>query len=214
MKVIHSEEGNISLVVIASMGAMIVMFLIIFSMANAFLVKGKATNSAEQASITATAEMYRAIKEAIAEYDAQLTLDDVLAETLQEKIDRHKQSIVRPISDSEKERIAMNEVLSSELRVYNIQLQMILRNKMSSAVQNATDAAKRVILANGGETNGGKLIFFNSDYRIEVHASARFESFIFDSLLEESQRNMMDEGFGPALSFVEYLTWLEQERYF
>ncbi|WP_100406440.1 pilus assembly protein TadG-related protein [Bacillus solitudinis] len=214
MKSIHSEKGNITIVTLASMGGMIVMFLIIFSMANAFLVKGKATNSAEQASIAASAEMYKAINEAIDEYDAQLTLDDLLAETLRDKIQDRKQSIMRPISDSEKERIAINDVLSSELSVLNLQLSPILRNKMTGALTNAQQAARDVILANGGETLNGKIIFFNSNHQIEVHASARYEAFFMDSLIDESSRNISDEGYGPKLSFLEKLSWSVQERNF
>lgn len=227
MRWIKCQKGNITLLSIASVSAMIGMFLIVFSLVNGMLVKGNATSSAEQASIAATSVLYEAINDAIDEYDEELEeelleaeeeeeseseSEEIEEELLRERIDEHIMNNHESISSSQKMRTAINDVLIEELELSNEDLENYLSDHMNTSINEATQAAISLINDNNGSTNDGEIIFFNDYHRIEVYASSRYESLIFDSLIQENDRFILDVGYGPEMRFLEYLPWFKQEN--
>ncbi|QKS72476.1 flp pilus-assembly TadE/G-like family protein [Paenalkalicoccus suaedae] len=225
---IRNERGNMTLLTVAATGAMITLFLIVFSFANALLVKGNASSSAEQAGIAATAVIYEAVNDAIDEYDEQalmeleleidvdptLTIDLGETKSLRERITDRAEEDSRDRSPAEKSRAALNEVISNELRGGNDELEEIISEYVLAAIPESVQAARALIEANNGSTRDGSITFFRERQQIEVVASSRMESLIFDELIGEEERFVTDEGYGPVVPFIDYINWSPIEQQF
>lgn len=205
-KWIHNEEGNITLLTLGLLGVMALMFAVLLNLVKVFAVKQQAANAAEQASLAATAEIYRVVEEAIDD------IPEPFQTTLEEQIEMKKIQLESHYAWSDREFYleAVDQVLAEKLANPLDPAYLLLKTGIESGLYNdkdeILDAAAVAITSDGGALTGTQ-IKIDSQYRVEVRTSSIYRAYKYDDLIPEDKRQIYQVGKGPELAFLRYVQW-------
>lgn len=205
MKLLN-DKGNTTIFIIGSFSMLLLFLLIVGSLAEVFILKEKASNNAEQASIVATGIVIDHLFDAVSEYDATLIDgENPLGPIVSDAIVNLKASSPH-LSNLEARNMAINQVLKGQLPS-NVRLPGIVTTHLSSANSKIPEQVRANIESNNGVVKG-TIITFDGE-RIQVETSTRYKAFKYDDLLPEEKRYVKQKGKGPKLEFVQGLGgWL------
>ncbi len=175
---LRNERGNMTIFTLTIYWFMFMLvFVALFNFSTIFVDKEQASNSAQQASIAAVKDIYDEMKKAILLYDvsikAQLNPDYVWPRV---EIAMTELAAAHPDwSESEIKYGAIDRVLSSALPG-NFQLQGYVYFGLKSATAQIPGVVRKVLIDNNATLSGSSVKLFNSDNRIEVTTSVKYES--------------------------------------
>ncbi|MBS4175855.1 pilus assembly protein TadG-related protein [Bacillus sp. FJAT-49736] len=208
-KMVNNEKGNISLLMIAIMGGMLVLFVFILNLSKALAVKEQANTTAQQASLAATSVIYDHINTAIDLYDLHLLSLPLEPPPilLSMKVSEYKSSLAhnfkyRDYSANEINMEAIDLAIKSELSEgYDpLFLKGILESNLTGLVPSMISVAREVIKENHGNLEDAEMRF--KDNRIYIKASNEYKATNYDKLLEGMHRKLFQESSGPEIDFL------------
>lgn len=212
MRQVKNEDGN-SLVYIMWLLSMCgVIILIVLNITGVYMTKQNASTATEQAALAGTAVMMKATDDAIKDFDKDLIrsldqkLDDTLksVETLvQEKKEEYKNA---GKNDQTARILAYNAIIPERLIKYPEMLE-VFKDKFGSQ-QLANDLNREInyiLNENGTMVDTAELVLSNTDWRIEVKASASFSTITDGKYLNEFAKDIPQKGVGPKLAYLEYI---------
>ena len=181
---------------LGSLSMLVLMFIIIGSFANVFLIKEKASNNAEQASLAASGEVLNALKNAIELYDAEqlefYTAMDSYDSYLKDSIKIQLSEDIGEISSSHPElsqmeinHKAINKVIESKLPGINGALEAFVNSELASATGRVRQVVRDNIEVNKGELSETKIKLFNQNNRVEVMTATKYKDVKYDELFPD-----------------------------
>jgi len=215
MKRLREEKGSITLLTLGLLGVMALLFAVMLNLVKVYAVKQEASNAAQQASLAATSEIYRAVEKAIQDTDNAGLICvgseglglNLWPKTIAEQIQDKKNQLSGQYTGREVELKAIDLVLTETLhdpRYFCLKDQIELElNLSTSAIQ---QAILDTIHANGGE-QVGTVIDINHRYQVEVKTSSVYRAYKYDDWIPDNRRNIQQEGLGPELKFLEHVNW-------
>ncbi|MFG0213512.1 Tad domain-containing protein [Brevibacillus porteri] len=175
---LQNERGNMTIFTLTIYWFMFMLvFVALFNFSTIFVDKEQASNSAQQASIAGVKDIYDEMKWAIRIYDLSparyydqdyLTPRKIAAES-------SLRASHPDWSHSEIEYGAIDSVLSSALPG-NAELQRYVSLGLSNAASQIPGVVAKVLSDNHATLSGSSVKLFNSDNRIEVTTSVKYES--------------------------------------
>ncbi|MED3551133.1 hypothetical protein [Cytobacillus praedii] len=210
---IADEKGNTMIFMLGSMTMLVLMFVIIGSFANVFIIKEKASNNAEQASLAASGEILAGLNTAINQYDqfqydfymSIERLDLYAANSILKKLGEEKvklSSSGRDLSTIEINHNAINNVIKDELPGISNALQGFVTSELGTAVSRVHNAVEKNINDNNGVLSGTTVIIFNKNKRVEVKTATKYKAIKYDSLFPEDKRLIKQKGEGLKFEFL------------
>lgn len=187
----------------------LVMFTLLFNMSTIFVDKEVAANSAQQAAIGATQIVYEEMERAIHAYDdsIRLLLDPVFIWPLVEIAESHYRRAYPSWSENEVRYHAIDQVLSAYI-VGNLELRAYVWRHLAIAEREIPGTVGSILSSNGAVRSGSRVKMFNSEQRIEVRTSVRYESETFGlDFLSNHQNEIEQTAEGRRIRFVEVLRW-------
>ncbi|RAT97984.1 Tad domain-containing protein [Brevibacillus sp. Leaf182] len=175
---LQNERGNMTIFTLTIYWFMFMLvFVALFNFSTIFVDKEQASNSAQQASIAAVKDIYDEMEWAIKIHDAspQRYYDQ---NYLTLKLGAAKSQMRASHADwsqSEIEYGAIDLVLSNELPS-NVELQTYVYAGLQTATAKITGVVAKVLSDNNATLSGSSVQLFNSDNRIEVTTSVKYES--------------------------------------
>ncbi|TCJ02187.1 TadE/TadG family type IV pilus assembly protein [Cytobacillus praedii] len=210
---IADEKGNTMIFMLGSMTMLVLMFVIIGSFANVFIIKEKASNNAEQASLAASGEILAGLNTAIELYDQfqykyylsieqpeLYELHSILKKLGEEKV--KLSSSGRDLSTIEINHNAINNVIKDELPGISNALQGFVTSELGTAVSRVHNAVEKNINDNNGVLSGTTVIIFNKNKRVEVKTATKYKAIKYDSLFPEDKRLIKQKGEGLKFEFL------------
>ncbi|MED1784505.1 Tad domain-containing protein [Brevibacillus fortis] len=175
---LQNERGNMTIFTLTIYWFMFMLvFVALFNFSGIFVDKEQASNSAQQASIAAVRDIYEEMDEAIIKYDLspkRYSDQDYLTPRKTAAMSSLRAS--HPDwSQSEIEYGAIDSVLSSALPD-NLELQGYVSLGLSKASAEIPGVVATVLSRNKATLSGLSVHLFNSDNRIEVTTSVKYES--------------------------------------
>jgi len=212
MERLRDQRGNMTVFVLTIFFFFsLVMFTLLFNMSTIFVDKEVASNSAQLASIGATQIVYEEAENAIRAYDASIShlINPVYIGEQVELVESSLRSAHPSWSKSEILYSAIDQVLlvnlpsNAELHEYVWRYMAIAERKMQSAVGN-------ILSENGAVRSGSRIKMFNSEQRIEVRTSVRYESENFGLDFLFNHRDEIEQtAEGRRIRFAEVLRWTD-----
>lgn len=213
---IANEKGNTMIFMLGSMTMLVLMFVIIGSFANVFIIKEKASNNAEQASLAASGEILAGLNTAIELYDRHqynyyisIKRPDLYEQnSILKKLGEEKASLRssgRNLSAIEINHNAINNVIKAELESPGIisgALQGFVSSELDNAVSRVHNAVAKNINDNNGVLSGTTIVFFNKNKRVEVKTATKYKAIKYDSLFPEDKRLIKQKGEGLKFEFL------------
>lgn len=213
---IADEKGNTMIFMLGSMTMLVLMFVIIGSFANVFIIKEKASNNAEQASLAASGEILAGLNTAIERYDKfqynyylsikqpeLYELHSILKKLGEEEV--KLSSSGRDLSTIEINHNAINNVIKAELEspgLTSSALQGFVTSELGNAVSRVHNAVEKNINDNNGVLSGTTVIIFNKNKRVEVKTATKYKAIKYDSLFPEDKRLIKQKGEGLKFEFL------------
>ncbi len=198
---------------LGSMTMLMLMFVIIGSFANVFIIKEKASNNAEQASLAASGEILSGLETAINQYDQfqyafyasierldLYEIDSILRALGDEK--SNLQSSGRDLSQIEINHNAINNVIAKKLPGIENALQGFVSSELASSTNRVQKAVSDNIHFNKGELSGTKIMFFNNNKRVEVKTATKYKAVKYDNLFPDDKRLIKQKGEGLKFEFL------------
>ncbi|MGG4440740.1 Tad domain-containing protein [Brevibacillus fortis] len=175
---LQNERGNMTIFTLTIYWFMFMLvFVALFNFSGIFVDKEQASNSAQQASIAAVRDIYEEMDEAIIKYDLSPKRyydQDYLTPRKTAAMSSLRAS--HPDwSQSEIEYGAIDSVLSSALPG-NLELQGYVSLGLRKASAEIPGVVATVLSRNKATLSGSSVDLFNSDNRIEVTTSVKYES--------------------------------------
>ncbi|QED46419.1 hypothetical protein [Cytobacillus dafuensis] len=211
--VIANEKGNTMIFMLGSLSMLVLMFVIIGSFANVFIIKEKASNNAEQASMAASGEVLDGLKNAIELYDAyqlihytameryDLYLEDSIKIQLGKYIELFRGS--NPdLSQIEITHKAVNKVIESKLPGIAGALEGFVSSELASSTVRVHQVVSENIESNKGELSGTKIKLFNDNNRVEVITATKYKAVKYDELFPDDKRKIKQKGEGLKFEFL------------
>lgn len=210
---IANEKGNTMIFMLGSMTMLVLMFVIIGSFANVFIIKEKASNNAEQASLAASGEILAGLNTAIEQYDQYqfnfymsikkpelYEIHSILKKLGEEKV--RLSSSGRDLSTIEINHNAINNVIKDGLPGINSALQGFVASELGNAVSRVHNAVEKNINDNNGVLSGTTVVIFNKNKRVEVKTATKYKAIKYDSLFPEDKRLIKQKGEGLKFEFL------------
>ncbi|MED3571740.1 hypothetical protein [Cytobacillus praedii] len=213
---IANEKGNTMIFMLGSMTMLVLMFVVIGSFANVFIIKEKASNNAEQASLAASGEILAGLNTAIEQYDKfqydfymrmerpeLYEIHSILKKLGEEKV--KLSSSGRNLSTIEINHNAINNVIKAELEspgLTSSALQGFVTSELGNAVSRVHNAVEKNINDNNGVLSGTTVIIFNKNKRVEVKTATKYKAIKYDSLFPEDKRLIKQKGEGLKFEFL------------
>jgi len=187
----------------------LVMFTLLFNMSTVFVDKEVAANSAQQASLGATQIVYEEAERAIEVYDANLPFNMVPIWPQVETAEISLRSAHPSWSDSEIRYSAIDQVLLANLPSNSVLHGYVLRY-MGVAERKLQSTVGSILSSNGAVRSGSRVKMFNSEQRIEVKTSVRYESENFGLDFLSNHRDEIEQtAEGRRIRFAEVLQWTD-----
>ncbi|CAJ1004226.1 MULTISPECIES: Tad domain-containing protein [Bacillales] len=209
-QLLGNQRGNMTVFVLTIFFFLsLVMFTLLFNMSTIFVDKEVAANSAQQASIAAVQIIYEEAEEAIREYDSSIAgmLDP---DFIMVKVDLETmrlRSIHPDWSESEVRYRAIDNVLLSHVPANGV-LYGYLYQGLESAQRKIREAAGEILQANGATRSGSVVTMFDSDMRIEVETSVRYQSDTFGlAFLNTVTEKVKQTAKSRRIAFAEVMGW-------
>jgi hypothetical protein len=209
-KLLGNQRGNMTVFVLTIFFFLsLVMFTVLFNMSSIFVDKEVAANSAQQASIAAVQIIYEEAEEAIREYDrsiaGMLNPDFIMGEVDLEKM--RLRSAHPDWSESEVRYHAIDNVLLSHVPA-NGSLYGFLYQGLASAQDEIPEVVGEILQANGATRSGSVVTMFDSDMRIEVETSVRYQSETFGlAFLNTDTEQVKQTAKSRRIAFAEVMGW-------
>ncbi|MGK5510933.1 Tad domain-containing protein [Brevibacillus formosus] len=175
---LQNERGNMTIFTLTIYWFMFMLvFVALFNFSGIFVDKEQASNSAQQASIAAVKDIYDEMERAIEIYDASPARNyDYDYLYLKRIAARNQMRVAHPDwSHSEIEYGVIDAVLSSSLPD-NVELQGYVNLGLIKAAGHIPGVVAKVLSDNKATLSGSSVKLFNSDNRIEVTTSVKYES--------------------------------------
>ncbi|MBG9943263.1 Tad domain-containing protein [Brevibacillus formosus] len=175
---LQNERGNMTIFTLTIYWFMFMLvFVALFNFSTIFVDKEQASNSAQQASIAAVKDIYDEMDVAIRIYDASPNrYYDQNYLTIKLEAAKIQMRASHPDwSQSEIEFGAIDSVLSNELPG-SVELQTIVYACLQTATAKIPGVVANVLSDNKATLSGSSVQLFNSDNRIEVKTSVKYES--------------------------------------
>jgi len=208
----RDQRGNMTVFVLTIFFFFsLVMFTLLFNMSTVFVDKEVAANSAQQASLGATQIVYEEAEKAIRAYDASITrlINPVYIWPQVESAEMSLRSAHPSWSDSEIMYNAIDQVLSANLPS-NAELHWYVRQYMWFAEDKIRSTVGSILSSNGAIRSGSRVKMFNSEQRIEVRTSVRYESENFGLDFLSNHRDEIEQtAEGRRIRFAEVLGWTD-----
>lgn len=212
-KVIANEKGNTMIFMLGSMTMLVLMFVIIGSFANVFIIKEKASNNAEQASLAASGEILAGLETAIDlydqfQYDYYVSIDRLdlyHLDSILKKLSEEKAKVSssgRELSQIEINHNAINNVIKANLPGIHNALQSYVSSELASSTSRVQKAVRDNINYNNGELSGTKILFFNDNKRVEVKTATKYKAVKYDNLFPDDKRHIKQKGEGLKFEFL------------
>ncbi|TKI57554.1 hypothetical protein E8L90_19995 [Brevibacillus antibioticus] len=203
---LQNERGNMTIFTLTIYWFMFMLvFVALFNFSTIFVDKEQASNSAQQASIAAVKDIYDEMKEAIILYDASIEgLQNPDYVWIRVKAAKEKLRAAHPEwAASEIEYGAIDSALSSALPG-NMQLQAYVYAGLSKVKAKIPGVVRTVLVDNKATLNGSTIKLFNSDNRIEVTTSVKYnsESMGFDFIPAYSEQ-IYQTGESRRIGFID-----------
>lgn len=226
MKVVSNQRGNIALFTLGLLSVFFILFVFIFNLAKVYAVKEMAHTSSQQASLAATAVFYQGIMKAVDEYDSlPPILDEILDPaaplpfTLEWKIKQRKESLANQAgfqnkSVNERHIEAIDQVLSEELSgiIVDVRLKNTIVNKFNSQIKyEMIDAARDVILANGGTLKDAEMTLFRNN-RVYISSGHDLQATTIGKYFEGVKEQISQLSAGGKIAFLPSLNGLSNEE--
>jgi len=187
----------------------LVMFTLLFNMSTVFVDKEVAANSAQQASLGATQIVYEEAERAILAYDAFIPINMVPVWPQVETAEISLRSAHPSWSDSEIRYNAIDQVLRANLPSNSL-LHGYVRQYMAIAERKIQSTVGSILSSNGAVRSGSRVKMFNSEQRIEVRTSVRYESENFGLDFLSNHRDEIEQtAEGRRIRFAEVLGWTD-----
>ncbi|MGV3464075.1 MAG: pilus assembly protein TadG-related protein [Heyndrickxia sp.] len=210
MKYLKNERGNSFFYILWLMTIVVIMLVIVLNIAKAFVVKQQADTAVEQAAIAGTREIIVRTNEAIKAFDdSLLSLGEDVTEgkTIEEQVDEKKRYFKnRNYPEAEAYIKALNEVLPSKIDT-NETLRQKFIDKLGDKTT-MTSLARPAVETIIGDNHGNKYdpepeLDFTNDWRLEVKATATFESISDNKIIAKFLDKIPQKGYGPKLEYLE-----------
>lgn len=209
---LRDQRGNMTVFVLTIFFFFsLVMFTLLFNMSTVFVDKEVAANSAQQASLGATQIVYEKAKEAIIAYDLSIShlINPVRIWPQVETAEISLRSAHPSWAETEIRYNAIDQVLSTNLPS-NADLQWYVRQYMGRAEEEIRSTVGKVLSRNGAIRSGSRVKMFNSEQRIEVRTSVRYESENFGLDFLSNHRDEIEQtAEGRRIRFAEVLQWTD-----
>jgi len=207
---LRDQRGNMTVFVLTIFFFFsLVMFTLLFNMSTVFVDKEVAANSAQQASLGATQIVYEEAERAIHVYDANLPFNMVPIWEQVEMAEISLRSAHPSWSDSEIQYSAIDQVLLVNLPSNSV-LQGYVRQYMGIAEEEIRSTVGKILSRNGAIRSGSRVKMFNSEQRIEVRTSVRYESENFGLDFLSNHRDEIEQtAEGRRIRFAEVLQWTD-----
>lgn len=205
---LRDQRGNMTVFVLTIFFFFsLVMFTLLFNMSTVFVDKEVAANSAQQASLGATQIVYEEAEEAIHVYDANLPFNMVPIWEQVEMAQISLRSAHPSWSDSEILYNAIDQVLLVNLPSNSV-LEGYVWQHMAVAERKIQSTVGSILSRNGAIRSGSRVKMFNSEQRIEVKTSVRYESENFGLDFLSNHRDEIEQtAEGRRIRFAEVLQW-------
>lgn len=209
-KLLGNQRGNMTVFVLTIFFFLsLVMFTLLYNMSTIFVDKEVAANSAQQASIAAVQIIYEETEEAIQKYDLSLVgmLDPVY---IMREVDHEKtrlRSAHPEWSESEVRYNAIDHVLLQHVN-RNPVLYGYIHHSLAEAQTKIPGAVGEILQANGATPSGSVVTMFDSDMRIEVETSVRYQSETFGlAFLNTDTEQVKQSAKSRRIAFAEVMAW-------
>ena len=212
MRRVNNEDGNSLVYILWLLSMCGVIILIVLNITGVYITKQNASTATEQAALAGTAVMMNATDEAIKDFDKDLIksleqkTDDSLKsiETLVEEKTREYKNTGK--SDQTARIQAYNAIIPERLSKYPEMLEVFEDKFSSRQLANELNSEINYILnENGTKVDTSELVLSNTDWRIEVKASASFSSITDGKHINEFTKDIPQKGVGPKLAYLEYI---------
>jgi len=210
MRHVENEKGSAAIYLLWIMTVIIVLTLIIVNIARVYVVKQQASTAAQLGAFAATSEILFATEEAIKDLDKAMMEEleaDEEYESLWDEIDEGKQDLIAHGYSDEKAYIkTLNEMLPGKLgnpilkEAFNAKFRMdaALSTKIYSTVQ-------QVVRENEGNEEHLEILISEEKYRVEVKTDATFKTVTSGEYIDSFEKDIPQIGYGPELSFLQYI---------
>ncbi|MDF2682280.1 MAG: hypothetical protein K0R47_3470 [Brevibacillus sp.] len=207
---LRNERGNMTIFVMTIFFFMLlIIFTLLFNFSTVFVDKEVAANSAQQVSLTATQIIYKEMEEAIHKYDLSIKslVDPVFIWELVETAESSIRAANPDWSHSEVRYQAIDNVLLYTMPIYP-DLKMRVLFGLEQAFHEIPGVATDILDRNQATQAGSYVKLFNSDRRIEVRTSVRYESKTFGlDFMPEHVEQVYQTGESRRIGFVADLGW-------
>lgn len=203
---IQNERGSMAILTVWTLTIVAIMLILVVNIAKLYVVKEQAALAAEQASIAASSVVVEEVKQVVDHYidpDAPPG-----AKTLKEKVTEQRNMLIghHGMTASEAYVEALNVVLPQEA-TYDSDLRDELVDAMNSAVYRMPSVVGNIITENHGKRSDTTIYVLNSQQRIEVETTVRFEKSHYSGMHLGQDEDVPQKGMGPELRFVSSLPW-------
>ncbi|EST54323.1 hypothetical protein T458_13405 [Brevibacillus panacihumi W25] len=207
---LRDQRGNMTVFVLTIFFFFsLVMFTLLFNMSTVFVDKEVAANSAQQASLGATQIVYEEAERAIEVYDANLPFNMVPISPQVKAAKISLRSAHPSWSDSEILYNAIDQVLLVNLPTNSV-LEGYVWQHMAVAERKIQSTVGSILSSNGAIRSGSRVKMFNSEQRIEVRTSVRYESENFGLDFLSNHRDEIEQtAEGRRIRFAEVLQWTD-----
>lgn len=207
---LHNERGNMTIFVMTIFFfLLLVMFTLLFNLSAVFVDKEVAANSAQQVSLAATQVIYKQAEEAIHLYDQSIEklMNPVPIWPMVETAEQSIRAANPDWSQSEVRYQAIDNVLVYAMPTYP-SLKGYVMVGMEQASRDIPALAGEILESNKATRAGSYVKMFNSERRIEVRTSVRYESKTFGlDFMPEHVEQVYQTGESRRIGFVANLGW-------
>ncbi|WP_280771161.1 hypothetical protein [Salipaludibacillus daqingensis] len=215
---INNQNGSTVFYLIWGFFLMGMLLILTFNIVNIYVVKNQANIAADQASMAASSEVYKSIKDVISDYEPPgiLGLLEEEEETLAEKIEEEIESLETShgyLSTTETEIRAINNVLNDELTTNN-HLRSEISESINDSLPSVINVVEKVLEQNNAIVTGSKITLFNEDLRVEVMTSTEYNTTEYSSMMPTLSEDIDQKGVGLSVSFADLTGWSSWEYVF
>lgn len=205
-----NERGNVTILVLTIFFfLLLVVFSVLFNISTIFVDKEVAANSAQQASLAATNQIYEEAEMAIRAYDTSIEswTDPVFIWPLVEAQMKSIQAANPDWSPIEARYEAIDRVLLAAIPTYPTLGTYVMIGLHQAAAEIPGDVAD-ILARNKSTLSGSSLKLFNGEDRIEVRTSVRYESKTFGlEFMPEHTEQIYQTGESRIIGFIKVTEW-------
>lgn len=213
-QVLGNQRGNVTVFVLTIFFFMtLIMFTLLYNMSTVFVDKEVAANSAQQASIAAVQIVYEEVEVAIKLYDASLSswTNPAYISTLVGERMMALRASNPDWSESEVRYNAIDDVLDWAIPMYPA-LQAYIQEGLVRAQGKIPGVVGGILDGNGATRSGSVITFFDSDLRITVETSARYESETFGlEFLNSHTEQVKQSAQSRPIGFAGKMRWYRNQ---